>query len=84
MTHRKATPDLGPDCSVRLRCRACRTSHVLRGPIELGRHVGDVVVSGHTFSVEDIEVIWHPSNRGDSRASVLPWSLAKGWPLPPR
>jgi hypothetical protein len=77
MTQRKTAQDLAPDCSVRLHCRACRASHVLKGPIRPGRHVGDVVVGGHTFSVEDIEIIWNAGDRGGRRAPALPWRLAE-------
>ena len=73
MTRANIPPRLGPDFSVRLRCRACRASHVLSGPIEAGRHAGDVIVNGYRFDVEDIEVIWRRGSRGSSRPAALHW-----------
>jgi len=84
MTQGNNTANLGPDCSVRLRCRACRSSHVLSGPIEPGRHVGDVIVDGYTFSVEDIEIVWNRGGRGRFRLPRLSWRILKEQPLPPQ
>ena len=48
-------PYFGVRCYVRLRCRACLIGHGIMGRLEEGRHVGDVAIEGHTFSLEDIE-----------------------------
>lgn len=65
-------PYFGKRCIVRLRCRACRSGHAITGRLEAGRHVGDVSLQGHTFSLEDIEAV-SPSHGGPPRrGSLLP------------
>jgi hypothetical protein len=51
-------PYLGLPCSIRLRCRGCGAAHVHSGRPRQGRHLGDFMLKGYTFSIEDIEQIW--------------------------
>lgn len=58
MQYEEVEPFLGSRCHLRLRCRACKSGHVLSGRIHRGRNVGEVVLKGYTFDVEDIDGIW--------------------------
>jgi hypothetical protein len=58
MTYKEVQAFLGEICHVRVRCIACRDSHVLVGLVQQGKLCGEVAVRGYTFSVEDIEQIW--------------------------
>jgi hypothetical protein len=78
------TGEFGSDCRVRLRCHACQSSHVYNGPIQAGRHVGDVIVKGYTFNVDDIEMIWRPRSRGGPRRGAFRWRPLVEGALPPR
>jgi hypothetical protein len=57
MTYEEVRPFMGSACHVRMRCVACRDAHDLVGTLEPARLSGEVVVGGHTFSVENIEAI---------------------------
>jgi hypothetical protein len=69
MTYDEVRPFMGARCHVRMRCVACRDAHDLVGTVEPARLSGEVVVSGHTFSVENIESIslQAPPRRGRPR-----------------
>jgi hypothetical protein len=58
MTYEEVRPFLGESCRVRMRCIACRDTHELLGQVQPAKFSGEVSLSGHTFSVEDIEAIW--------------------------
>ncbi len=67
MQYEEVEPFLGSRCHLRLRCRACKSGHVLAGRIHRGKNVGEVVLKGYTFDVEDIDGIWTrtpPGNPG--------------------
>jgi hypothetical protein len=67
MTYEEVRPYMGSRCHVRMRCIACSDAHDLVGTVEPARLSGEVVVRGHTFSVENIESISLQSPPGRSR-----------------
>jgi hypothetical protein len=80
MTVDELTPYLGTPCNLRLRCRGCGGAHVLCGTPRAGKHVGDFVLRGYIFNVEDVEQVWRhdsPPLRGaGSIRSLLARSFA--------
>jgi len=78
MTIDDLAPYLGRRCSIRLRCRGCRAAHVLNGTPRPGRYLGDFMLKGYAFPVEDIEQIWQhetPPRRPLLRRLGLPSAL---------
>jgi hypothetical protein len=73
MSYNEVRPFLGEACHVRMRCIACRDSHVLSGVVQPGKLYGEVALGGHTFSVEDIEQIWR-------RTPSTPRRRRRWWP----
>lgn len=55
MTTKDLEAYLGGPCQVRLHCRACGSFHVLDTELEHGPNVGEVLLAGHRYSVEDID-----------------------------
>jgi hypothetical protein len=74
MTPDELTPYLGRRCNLRLRCRGCGSRHVLQGTPRAGKHIGDFVLDGYIFDVDDVEQVWRqdsPPLRGAGRFRSL-------------
>jgi hypothetical protein len=81
MTVDDFTPYLGTPCSLRLHCRGCTGAHVLRGTPRPGKYVGDFVLNGYTFSVEDIEQVWGVEGPPRRRINQFrPWFVRMSGP----
>jgi hypothetical protein len=74
ITYEKLRPFWGMACHIRMRCVACPDTHNLMGHLQPGKLIGDVIVHGYTFSVEDIEDIWLPDPPAPPRRrAILKW-----------
>jgi len=73
MTVEELSPYVGMACLVRFRCRRCGGAHLLPGIPQFGRYAGDVVLRGHTFTVEDIEQVWRDTQPPRRRQGLGLW-----------
>jgi len=62
MTIEELTPYFGTRCQMRLRCRGCGGRHTFTGTPRRSAYIGDFVLKGYTFSVEDVEQVWRPAD----------------------
>ncbi len=75
MTAEELHPYLGCACTVRLHCRSCGGTHVLEDVPALGRYAGEVLLSGNTFHIEDIEQVWRHIEPPRPKPRLGLWAL---------
>lgn len=73
MTIEELAPYFGTRCQLRLRCRGCGGRHTFSGTPRRSAYIGDFVLKGYTFSVEDVEQVWRPAGppRGKRRVQRI-------------